>query len=81
VLTYRERDSATSQTHQAAALVSFETGEVHVATEGPEAADNDRVLTWIADELDGELLDRLYDDLSKPGRGGDNSVGHSSGLP
>jgi hypothetical protein len=62
VLTYRERAPATSQTHQTAALVSFETGEVQVAAEGPEAADNDRVLTWIADELDGELLDRLYDE-------------------
>jgi hypothetical protein len=59
VLTYRERAPATSQT---AALVSFETGEVQVAAEGPETADDDRVLTWIADELDGELLDRLYDE-------------------
>jgi SEC-C motif len=64
VLTYRGRTSATSQTHQTTALVSFETGEVQVAAEGPEAADHDHdhVLTWIADELDGELLDGLYDE-------------------
>ena len=62
VLTYRERAPATAQTHEAAALVSFETGEVQAAADGPEAVDNDHVLTWIADELDGELLDRLYDE-------------------
>lgn len=45
-----------------AALVSFETGEVQAETDGPQSVDDDRVLSWIADELDGELLDGLYDE-------------------
>lgn len=60
VLTYREGGPATLGTQEAAAFVSFETGEVQAATEEPETADDARVLTWIADELDGELLDRLH---------------------
>jgi hypothetical protein len=62
VLTYRERAPATSRTQGTAAVVSFETGEVQMAAEEPETAAEDRVLTWLADELDGELLDRLYDE-------------------
>jgi hypothetical protein len=62
VLTYRERTAATSRTHRTEALISFETGEVDPATDGPDAADDADVLSWIADELDGKLLDRLYDE-------------------
>lgn len=60
VLTYREGGPATSGTQAAAAFVSFETGEVQPATEETETADDARLLTWIADGLDGELLDRLH---------------------
>jgi hypothetical protein len=42
------------------AFVAFETGDVETSTETPETADTARVLAWIADELDGELLDRLH---------------------
>jgi hypothetical protein len=61
VLTYREDGPAMSGTQKASAFVSFETGEVEAA-EHPETADDVRVLNWIADELNGELLDRLYDE-------------------
>jgi hypothetical protein len=60
VLTDRQGAPATSRTHEA--LVSFEDGDVQGATEDPETAEDARVLAWIADELDGELLDRLYDE-------------------
>jgi hypothetical protein len=61
-LTYHEDRPAASPSQAAATFVSFETGEVEAATEGPQTADAARVLDWIADELDGELLDRLYDE-------------------
>jgi hypothetical protein len=59
VLTYREGGPASSGA-SAAAFVSFETGEVQPATEEPQTADDADVLAWIADELNGELLDRLH---------------------
>jgi hypothetical protein len=62
VLTFREGGPEQSATQAAAAFVSFETGEVQAATEDPVTADNGRVLAWIADELNGEVLDRLYDE-------------------
>lgn len=61
-LTYRQGGPAASGTQGATAFVSFETGDVQPATGERETAETAGVLAWIGDELDGELLDRLYDE-------------------